>query len=373
MKSAKIMAFTAAFIMLAVGCVAYVDLSSVSDAQGNDDTINIYFDGTGTWQSASYYKFNAFQAIQAACGTGSTALNLYIESSETDWTETTDANGTYPNPDYGTIEKVGKYVYDEDEEMYVLVGVTDSFHIYGSNDDGDWEDITDYALGWFRPFTDYANYAKLVYNNTVVQGIKPAYANIAIQMNGTSLSGISTASLKSLTDPVGRSDCTYTFVLKDPQGLVNFGSTTYYARINGAGQAAVQISENDLRSSSGVTAYGYGSDAFLALVHAVNGATFGQQEIYELNGTAPYTYYTNYSWMEYLFGVGTVTTDLGDGHYEYKYWASYKGTGSTATYTMFNLGYHSQIPDAYSHVFDWMTPSLYVCDGNTFTMEYTVS
>ncbi len=359
----KLMAALVAFMMLAVGAVVIISDSQSDATNTGNETVNVYFDGTGSWVSDSYYKFNVFQAIQAACGASN--LKLYIESSETDWTETTTGNSTYPNPYYGTISKVGRYVFNP-MAGWIVSGVTESFHIYGSNEDGNWVEITPYALGWIRPFTDYADYAQLaIDDDNTIASFAPAFANIAIQMYGTSLSGISTSTLKSLTDPNGRSDCAYTFILKDSSNQVDFHGSTYYAKKTLGGNAS-QIYVSDLRADGGLTVYGYGSDAFLALIDATNGATYGQKPTHIYNSV--YQYYTNYSWMDTMFGMTTVTTPTSGGNI-YDYWASYKGTGTTAEYMSFNLGYHTQIPDAYEYQFPWSSTP-YVCDGSVFTLDY---
>lgn len=380
MKHTKMMAFAAAFIMLAVGFMVFAGTTSDADddpVQVNDETVNIYFDGSGSWTSGEYEKFNVFEAIQAACGSNN--QGVYYLSSDDDWTETTTGNGTYPNPDYGTINTIGYVVKNPRTGEDVVVETTTNFSIYGCNDgDSAWTDITPYALGWIRPFTDYRIHSELVYNNNVVSWAS-AFANIAIKMKSTSdladitATGTTLLPLKSLTDPSTRTDCTYTFILKDVSGLLPTympSGATFYGRTAGADSNAVQLDLTQLENGGSITVYGYGSDAYLALHHALNGAVVAQEETYIYN--SQYQYYTNYSWMTHMFGVGTVSTPVpapGTGTI-YDYWATYKAAsdGSLGEYTSFNLGYHTNIPGSYSHTF---SPTYtYDCTGSSYVIQY---
>ncbi len=379
MKHTKMMAFAAAFIMLAVGFMVFA--GSMSDAdddpvQVNDETVNIYFDGSGSWTSGEYEKFNVFEAIQAACGMSNQKLAIRTLTGNDDWTQTSAENGTYPNPNYGTISEVG-YMYIDDDEL--VIDYTTSFSIYGRNyGDSDWVDITPYALGWIRPFTDYRLHSELVYNNNVISWAS-AFANIAIKMRSSSsladitATGTTLLPLKSLTDPSTRTDCTYTFILKDVCGLLPTympSGATFYGRTGGADSNAVQLDLTQLENGGSITVYGYGSDAYLALHHALNGAVVAQEETYIYNSQQQY--YTNYSWMTHMFGVGTVSTPVpepGTGTI-YDYWATYKAAsdGTPGEYASFNLGYHTNVPGSYSHAF---SPTYtYDCTGHSYVIQY---
>ena len=379
MKQTKTIAVAAVFMMLAVGCVAIFGFSNGSDAtQSNTTTVNVYFDGSGDWESAAYEKFNVFEAVQAACGVNN--LGLYIEtaSGDDDWTETTAGNGTYPNPDYGTITKVG-FMY-EDHGIIVIDDTTD-FEIWGRNgSDSTWTNITPYALGWIRPFTDYKLHSELVYDNNVVEWAS-AFANIAIKMDEDSsldditATGSTVLSLKNLTDPATRTDCTYNFIIKDTTGTLASRiptGATFYGRTSASAEATLlTLSQDNL--SAGIVLQGYGSDAYLALFHATNGAVVAQEETYIYNSV--YNYYTNYSWMSHMFGVGTVSTPNPDGPGTiYDYWATYKLTEDAqqqivSEYAMFNLGYHTNVPGSYSHTFPSPT-GLYECTGHDYLIQY---
>lgn len=363
MAKEKMMAAFAAMMMVVTGLVI-VGIADDSAADNETKTVNVYFDGSGTWECTSYDVFNVFEAIQAASGIAN--MGILYTSNETDWTETSQYNGTYPNPDYGTISSIRYIYYDDDLEEEVIV-VPASHTIWGCNSDGNWVNITNYALGWIRPFTDYAAYAEFIYNGNVVVGAS-AFANVAIQMNGTALTAIDSTSLRALTNPADRGDCEYTFIIKDTTGkLANaFGQSTYYGRQTSASANATQLDMDDLQTTAGITVYGYGSDAFLALIHATNGATFGQQETWIYN--SQYGYYTNYSWMEYMFGIGTTSSPREGGGMIYDYWASYN---ENHEYTSFNLGYHTCVPGYYTHAFS--SDYTYSCTGSTFYLEYTES
>ncbi|MBE6528375.1 MAG: hypothetical protein E7Z64_04325 [Thermoplasmata archaeon] len=378
----KSTAFAAAVLMLAVGCAAFIGFPSDADpVQVNDETVNVYFDGSGTWVGGEYEVFNVFEAIQAACGSSNLSLYISIANGNDDWTQTTTANGTYPNPDYGTIATVGLVEYDDIEEEDVIVEETSLFSIYGRNaNDSTWTDITPYALGWIRPFTDYKLLSELVYDDTIIPWAS-AFANIAIKMKTTtSLDNVvsqSSLSLKALTDPDTRTDCSYTFIIKDTTGTLASKiptGATFYAR-QSPGATATQLTLTQAALSAGIIVYGTGSDAYLALHDATNGAVVAQEETYIYNSVGDY--YTNYSWMTHMFGVGTVATEKPDGQgYIYDYWATYKGnTASYSNYTAFNLGYHTNIPGSYEHYFpNWGSGyEPYYCNGDTFVIQYEES
>ena len=382
MKYTKSTTFAVAFIMLAVGCIAFIGFDSDADnpVQVNDETVNVYFDGSGTWVGGEYEVFNVFEAIQAACGYGNQKLYIATASGDDDWTETTTANGTYPNPDYGTITTVGYYTSASD------ITYATNFEIYGCNNgDATWTNITPYALGWIRPFTDYRYQSELVYNDNIVSWAS-AFSNIAIKMKDTtSLSTIVTDSglaLKSLTDPSTRTDCLYTFILRDDSGLLPTpgylpSGATFYGRTNGADEPAVLLDLDELQGD-GIVVYGYGSDAYLALHYAINGAINGQEETYIHVIEPPKDYYKNYSWTEWILGVGTHETPYGSGKI-YDYWATYKmiedpedPDEEIPLYAAFNLGYHTNIPGSYSHNFPYWGYGYepYDCTGNTFVIQY---
>ena len=381
MKYAKSTAFAVAVLMLAVGCAAFIGFPSDADPiQSNGTTVKVYFDGSGSWTSGEYEKFNVFEAIQAASPSNAQGLYYEVATGNDDWTQTTSANGTYPNPDYGTLTKVGYTYHDPIFDIDVTVDKTTEFEIWGINDgDSTWTDITPYALGWIRPFTDYKYHSQLVYNNTAVSWAS-AFANIAVKMkSSTSLDDIDTSSLKTLTDPATRTDCSYTFYIKDTTGSLASkinSNSTYYGRQMDADHEATILSLTQANLNAGVVVYGYGSDAYLALHHALNGAVVAQEETYIYNSVGDY--YTNYSWMTHMFGVGTITTENPDGPgYIYDYWASYKAAsaGTPGDYTAFNLGYHSCIPGFYNHYFPGWGSGYqpYYCTGNAFVLQYEES
>ena len=147
---------------------------------------------------------------------------------------------------------------------------------------------------------------------------------------------------------------------------------TFYGRTSASAEATLlTLSQDNL--SAGIVLQGYGSDAYLALFHATNGAVVAQEETYIYNSV--YNYYTNYSWMSHMFGVGTVSTPNPDGPGTiYDYWATYKLTEDAqqqivSEYAMFNLGYHTNVPGSYSHTFPSPT-GLYECTGHDYLIQY---
>lgn len=244
---------------------------------------------------------------------------------------------------YGQIESVKKTSSD----------LTTSFKIMACNNgDASWTDITDYPLGWFRPFTDYNAYATWATSYTNAPGV--AYANVAIYLTEDS-PVMPTTGLKGLTDPTTRTDCLYDFTIINEYGGIEFPDNSYFGKqYNSSGDLELSpLSSSEL--ASGVTIYGYGSDAYLALLDATGGTSagglVGQQETWVYHDMVTYSYYTQYSWMESLFGTGTSSVSV-DGVTHYYYWSSqvYDETSDTGmSYTDFTLGYYTAIPGYHTY------------------------
>ena len=108
---------------------------------------------------------------------------------------------------------------------------------------------------------------------------------------------------------------------------------------------------NATNLASGVTITGYGSDAYLALKNALNVAPLDNvvgEETIPVNG------YNNYSWIDTIFGLGTVQTQGLDTPSDwtddvYVYWSQYDGNYSgegSGQLSGFVLGAYSPLTGA---------------------------
>ncbi len=345
--------------MMATGvCVASTTESS--DAALGFDTVNVYYqeynqDNQLVWSCASVEKFNIFEAIEAVLPSS------YAITADDSWTKTTAGSGTFPSDTYGTISAI---TFNNSSYPNFAVKVCNS-------GDAGWTDATDYPLGWIRPFTDYGNYV-LMPQNAPNDSVGSAYANVAICLTSSDVPSsavLATKPLKALTNPAGLSAFLYTFDLKDLTNSITFSRTMYGKQFVGGQYVLSEITDTALRA--GVTIYGYGSDAYLALLDATGGTgtgeLIGQREAW----IDYYTYMTQYSWMDKLFGYGTQYGGPDD-EWSYRYWATYQKMNGVDNYAMFNLGYHSMIDGFYSFDFTPDGP-YYYCTGNYFVLHYTES
>jgi|GEM_PF-1547024 len=357
----KIIASIVAFVMLATGVCVFTATDD-SDAALGFDTVNVYYqvyDGNNqlVWTCTSVEAFNIFEAIQAVLPSS------YTITADSSWTKTTAGSGTFPSDTYGTISALS----------FNNTSYTD-FAIKVCNDgDLNWTTATSYPLGWIRPFTDYGNYV-LMPQKATGDNVGSAYANVAICLTSTDVPSsaiLGTKPLKALTNPAGLSAFLYTFDLKDLTGSITFNRTMYGKQFVGGQYALTQITDTDLKSTNGITIYGYGSDAYLALLDATGGMATG-----ELIGQRDawhdyYTYMTQYSWMDTLFGYGTQYGGPDD-EWSYRYWATFQKINGVENYTSFNLGYHTMVDGFYSYDFGGSLGTYY-CTGNHFVLEYMQS
>ena len=353
----RIFAILAAAMMIAVGGIAIADASDDLDASLGFNTVNVYFsytdsDNSAVWVSDSIEKFNLYEAV-AGVSLG------YTLTADSSWTTTTTY--TYPSVTYGTVSAV---TYNSTTYS------SGSFTIYAYNETTSvWDNVTNCPLGWMRPFTDYGSYVQMVQVDADNAAIS-AYSNIAISVSSEttpSSSALESLSLASLTNPSGLAAFLYTFEIKDSTNSLSMPSGAYGKQYSGGTLQLVDISSQSL--SAGVTVYGYGSDAWLALLDATGGTATD-----ELQGQAETwidytTYYTHYSWMDTLLGTGTQYGGEDD-EWSYRYWTTYQCMNGSDNYASFNLGYHSMVDGFYSYAFSAGT---YYCTGNSFLIQYEES
>lgn len=306
-KSDKMKCKAIALVLIMVFAMGVGILTDESSAETADaETVKVYYNaaGTNTWTSSVQDAYNVYLAIYGA--RTDLGYSMATSATNTQWFVTSEGYSN-PNMGYGLIDEIN--------------GST-SFTIYGYSIDSEWIDITGKALGWLRPYSDYSD--------VTVDGLSSSvYANVAI-IQGTG----STATLSDMiavTSVDGRSDCMYTFLLIDSSGSVAVPSGTQVQVSNGSGVVTQTLTTEQLQS--GVTVVGYGSDAYLALKDAVGSSLVGQQVSWIDQGG----YYTYYSWMDTLFGVGTTSEKSGDATI-YHYWASYD---SNMNYLNWTFGYYS--------------------------------
>ena len=322
----------AAMVLIA----SFVTVAAVSDdsegADGAAGSVNVYIYDDGSWTMENETAYNALLALMST--------DYYAEGTNsvvTGYTYTYTYYGVEYldiSSDYGTITTLNGKTNGDSDTWNLLV--------YTNTDTGfSWKYTSDGALGWYKPFEDYADYL-------------PSYgtANIALYYGSASDSG---AMISSLEDAISSTDgmdtISLTAINKTQESIYEY---TFYLRINNGAEADIvsgssvllypqyqTISINQGRLNSGVTIVGYGSDMALALIDAV-----GSSNASFYSSTSPVPGYDSYGWMDMLYGLGTSYTENEDGTYTYTYWASYTTYGTSSVYADFCLGAYSSLTNA---------------------------
>lgn len=326
MNSTKFISVFAVIMMVATAGIVVIQFTDGSDADTlgtYDQKINVYYwDGT-QWDASVQSSYNLYEAICDAVG--DTELVPYTATGNNSW-----VSGDSPNRTYGVITGINSGAY---------------FQIY-AYDGSAWQNVTGAPLGWIRPHADYGAIV-------AVPGVSfSASANVAIVLSGQDASTLPTSGLQTLQTVAGNNNTLYTFTLHDDTGDLDFvGYKTVKAFDPAtATMGTTTFNVAGLQGTNFVVAAGYGTDAYLALIDALGtnlvsdnyNTTTGKIDAWvEHQGTGqdgPYTYYTYYSWMVSVFGVGT---EYHSG--TYTYWGSYSGT-----YLQYSFGYYSQLSGAYN-------------------------
>jgi len=308
----KAFAIMAAVMMLAVAGIAVVEVSDKSDATTIAGTVKVYYydEANTQWGSKTETAYNLYIAADNAAST----LGYTISTNNSVW-----KSGYNPDKDYGLITAINS---------------SSNFKIYGYNNaDSAWNDITNYPLGWFRPYEDYTA--------VNVDGHYAAYANVAIVTQngqGTYYDYTTITGMIDLTEVQDDSDFLCSFYLADATGRVSIPAGTQVKVFNGTTYEYQTITTQDIED--GITVYGYGSDAYLALLDAVGASLSGQMTAY----IAHTGYYTYYSWMNTLFGIGTTSTTQ-SGVTTYYYWEALDPNAVSPgdEYLQWTLGYYSPV------------------------------
>lgn len=304
--------FVAILMISAAGMVGISNSDSVdADATAAGGSVKVYYDaGEDGWKSSVQTAYNLYLAVYGAMSLGYT---ITTTAANTQW-DVDEGGYSNPNMNYGLINEVNN---------------STTFSIKGyNNTSGEWDDIKNVPLGWLRPFADYSTV-------TVSGAFSSVYANVAISSTSSDVGCSSLTGMITPTEVQGNSAYLHTFTLMDPNAMVSVPAGTQVKVQTSSGIVSQTITSSDLLN--GVTVCGYGSDAYLALRDAVgSGSLVGQMDAWEYHDMGDYGYYTYYSWMDTLFGVGTVSEGS-----NYHYWSSYDSTMSN--YLSWTLGYYSSV------------------------------
>lgn len=333
-------------IVVVLSCTSVVSLMDADADTDETANVNVYYYTSATdYCKTSVYAYDLYQAVVTASGSLGFSIETatIVEEDYYGYTVTYEGHSWNAWHDATTIGDPESYSYWDVNPYYGTLSKIngcdiDSYSIYVYTSEG-WE-IADPAIGWYRPFQDYADTA------VFEDGDSAGAANILIVPYGT----------------------TFTYPT-DTMGFTQIGTTseyryTFYIQ-NIAEGVSVPIPDNGISVTTvvggtdyddviyasdideGVTIVGYGSDAYLALLNALGSDYFDGQDV-RSDDSDDYTTY--YSWMKSLLGLETVYTtydDTVDGVYgywsEYYYWASYTSDG---TYLDYTLGYYSGLSGA---------------------------
>ncbi len=268
---------------------------SVDSEYSDDLPNNQYLNGiTAGWVGYTGYGYNAYLATVDVLG--DMGLSAATYSFDTAYVI---SSGGYSdiNSNYGTMSK-----------LFNLSDGDASWTIYAYNTStSTWNAIADSALGWYKPFSDYASY--LTSYGT---------ANIAFYYGDTAnLPSMTSLTIKSITSVTQTATFAYSFYFE-----VN---DSYTPTISSGVVTVVQL-------HTGIPMTIYGSDAFMALVN-----TFGTTDI-ESSYTTGNPGYNSYSWFDSAFNLET-TNDWSH------YWATYTDIPATA-YSDYCLGAYSCVAGA---------------------------
>ncbi|MBQ4411271.1 MAG: hypothetical protein II848_00470 [Candidatus Methanomethylophilus sp.] len=331
--SKVLFAWISAFLMVAVGCAVLVDAADDSAATCPSSchcldpadvtvtgSVNVYYYVNNQWDAVNVPAYDLKQAVDAASNT--LGYSLTYATGANVWTD-----GSNPTVNYGEIATVNSsatftiFVYDNTSSQWIEAQT---------------------AIGWYRPFADYAA-------TEFPDGSSAGAANIAIVPAAVSAIPAGTATelaMVGLTQITQTAEYRYCFHLQAnitvPIGVM----VTVYDEDEGF----TTVELNNTMLTNGIVIYGYGSDGYQALKNALPGQVVGQEVTFELH-TNPNntTYYTFYSWMDTVLGAGTIS-EFGDNYSKYTYWASYTCghvTGGT-DWLSYTFGYYSKLVGNYN-------------------------
>lgn len=304
---------------------------------------NFWFNYGEGWSTSpiSGEGYNASIALENACSSSNIALT-FENVNGLDASNFVDNTGSYLsiNSNYGKIASINGYISSETSKWYAYCYL-----------DGEWIEAID-SIGFYKPFSDYdaefstANMA-FYYGETAIDA-----STIPTDAMKTVVSVPSNASMPNATD------FAVTFTIKITYDELIFGNVCNH--VPGSDLTPLD------RLKSGVTITGYGSDAALALKNAMISIGCNDYSVYtdvssldSDDNIVPNT--ASYGYFNKLFGIYENSKDNnGDGYGdEYWYWSLYIGSGSSATYASYLIGWYSPLTNA---------PSGFT--SNTFTISY---
>lgn len=311
MNMKRTLAVFLAAMMVAVAFGSIIQISD--DATATNETqpqgnVKVYYYNSDAqiWSESIQNSYNLYLAVYGALD--DLGYSITTTAANTQWFKP-EIGYSNPNINYGLIDEING---------------SNSFTIRGyNNTTSQWDDITDVPLGWLRPYADYSV--------VDVGGHYSVYANVAIYAGNQNYNTI-----QGMIQPVqvqGNDAYRYSFELFDGTGAITVPSGTQVKTMVGGVIQTVSLTSDMLLN--GVTVYGFGSDAYLALMDAVGSGLRGQTDAWVDHGD----FYTYYSWMDSLFGVET-SSEIIDGQTVYHYWASYD---SSYTYLDWTFGYYSSV------------------------------
>lgn len=313
----QLYALISAVLMVAVGCAVLVGATDDSSAACTDcncvdpanvtvtGSVNVYYYSENGWDNRAVAAYDLKQAVDAAAS--ALGYDLTYTNGADSW-----VSGWDPSINYGQIATL-----DE----------SSTFTVFVYNDAQGWIVAQD-AIGWYRPFSDYASV-------TFPNGSSAGAANIALVPAAVTAIPAGTTEMIGLTQVTETAEYRYGFHIQGSYNNIQIPSgyrVTIYNSSSGLFQKTILTPS---KLSEGLTIYGYGSDAYLALKNALPGQVFGQDVTFiDHDG-----YYTYYSWMDRVLGAGTLS-EFGSNYSTYIYWASYTCDGD---YLSFTLGYYSKL------------------------------
>lgn len=279
-------------VALLVAVVGFVAVNSDGSDATNDSNMKITIYDGHTWETYDAYGYTALAGLKSI-PVAPVADENYILNLHNDWGDYQDLN-----PNYGKLTSVKNIAASGNNVWNV--------YVYQNNA---WT-LSTQPLGYITPFTD-GYYAS---------------ANICLWYGAPTPFTVSSINASAdhsadLVNPVGNSAYLCSFNIRVTAGVSLPSSSTYVKTV--AGGPASSINYAALRD--GITVYGYGSNAYAALLDAVGTNLEGANYSATYNG-----------WIDTLFGLGTDFDGV-----NYTYWSQTAG----GTYMSFSLGAYSPISD----------------------------
>lgn len=325
MKNIRIFAVVVMMVFTLIPAAMIDSPDSEADST-NTYGFNLWINyGNGWSSSIAADGYDASIALQNYATSNEIALT--IDSA----TYTVQYGYKYINTNYGNVTTLGENTEDESNKWTTIY--------YPASGSG-WTIGSD-ALGYYKPFADYnSNYQT---------------ANIALYYGTASgaenaIQSLPTSGLRSVvptTDIVGNANYAVNFYVKIDQTAFD-DATDKGMVFSVVGLPSVTL--DTLKTGQTIT--GYGSDLYLAFKNAV-GTNISAVE--DVPGEDHGTYIMNYSWMNSLFGLGTVLVDdQGDEDWSndvYAWWTQYTAYSDDSNdendvKSDFVLGYYSPLSDA---------------------------